>query len=224
MKSARVSRETRRIRRSKGTSNRSFRSRSTFLLVIAILRVLGIETTSFAALIAMVGLAVATAWAGLLSNLVAGFFIPILQPFRVGDHISGGVVGKVHAIGLFATTIDTNDHVRIFVGNAKLFTDNIQNHSILTFVRVDYHVQIAPFDDADRVFNSDRQRCAHSPASNSLRSRCSKPMPIFSPWCGPTATLSRGFGDSRAKQKSPSLRASRRPNSPRPKRFLRRTP
>ena len=80
------------------------------VLVIVILSVFGIETTSFAALLAAAGIAIGAAWSGLLANFAAGAFLIILRPFKVGDFISGaGVIGTVKEIGLFATTIDQPD-------------------------------------------------------------------------------------------------------------------
>jgi len=71
-------------------------------LVVAILGYFGVQTTTFAALIAAAGLAVGTAWAGLLANLAAGAFLMVLRPFKVGDFISaGGVTETVHEIGFF---------------------------------------------------------------------------------------------------------------------------
>jgi small conductance mechanosensitive channel len=100
----------------------------TLLLILAILGMLGVETTSFAALLAAAGIAIGTAWSGLLSNFAAGIFLLVLRPFRVGDEISAaGVSGVVQEIGLFATTLDTPDNLRISVGNNRLFGDNIVN-------------------------------------------------------------------------------------------------
>jgi small conductance mechanosensitive channel len=62
----------------------------TIALILALLGFFGIETTSFAALLAGVGLAIGAAWSGLLANLAAGIFLLILRPFKVGDFISGG--------------------------------------------------------------------------------------------------------------------------------------
>ena len=95
------------------------------LLLIAVLGVARHQTTSFAALIAAVGIAVGAAWAGLLSNFAAGSFLLIFRPFKVGDVIAaGGTSGTVREIGLFVTSIDTPDRVLTFVGNNKLFSDN----------------------------------------------------------------------------------------------------
>lgn len=100
----------------------------TILLLLGILGMMGVETTSFAALLAAAGIAIGTAWSGLLSNFAAGIFLLVLRPFRVGDEISAaGVSGVVQEIGLFATTLDTSDNLRIAVGNNRLFGDNIIN-------------------------------------------------------------------------------------------------
>lgn len=114
------------------------------LLVIAILGQFGVQTTSFAAMIAAAGLAIGMAWGGLLANFAAGAFLLILRPFKVGDLISaGGAIGVVQEIGLFATTIMTPDGVRVFVGNNKIFGDNIQNLSDVPHRRVERTMQLA---------------------------------------------------------------------------------
>jgi len=114
------------------------------LLFVALLSVLGVETTSFAALLAAFGIAIGAAWSGLLANFAAGMFLMLLRPFRVGDMISGaGVVGDVKEIGLFVTAIDTLDNVRVYVGNNKLFSDSISNFSSNPFRRVDLKAQLA---------------------------------------------------------------------------------
>ena len=112
-------------------------------LIIAILGFFGIETTSFAALLAGVGIAIGAAWSGLLANLAAGVFLLVLRPFKVGDFISaGGILGTVDEIGLFVTTITTLDNVRTFVGNGKVLGDNIQNFTANPYRRVDLVAQL----------------------------------------------------------------------------------
>ena len=114
------------------------------LLVLVIFSIMGIETTSFAALLAGVGLAVGAAWGGLLANFAAGIFLVFLRPFKVGDEISaGGVSGIVHELGLLVTTIDLDDNVRVFVGNNKIFSDNIVVYSANSYRRVDLQAQLA---------------------------------------------------------------------------------
>jgi small conductance mechanosensitive channel len=114
------------------------------LLIIAIFGVLGVETTSFAALIAAAGVAIGAAWAGLLANFAAGVFLIILRPFKVGDFVSaGGVTGEVKEIGLFATTIDRPDNVRVFVGNNTIFSGSIENYTANAYRRVELAAQLA---------------------------------------------------------------------------------
>ena len=113
-------------------------------LVVAILGYFGVQTTTFAALIAAMGLAIGTAWAGLLANFAAGAFLLVLRPFKVGDFITaGGVTGTVHEIGLFVTTIQSPDNVQTFVGNNKVFSDTIQNFTANPYRRVELTAQIA---------------------------------------------------------------------------------
>src|SRR6516225_6772062 len=91
------------------------------VLIVAILGFFGVETTSFAALVAGLGVAIGAAWGGLLSNFAAGAFILVLRPFKVSDYVvAGDVEGTVRAIGLFTTSIDTPDNVLTMVGNAKI--------------------------------------------------------------------------------------------------------
>jgi len=114
------------------------------ILVVAILGYFGIETTSFAALVAGVGIAVGAAWGGLLSNFAAGAFLIVLRPFKVGDYIfAGGVEGTVEQLGLFGSVILTPDNVHTVVGNAKLFSDNIKNYSATPYRRVELTAQLA---------------------------------------------------------------------------------
>jgi small conductance mechanosensitive channel len=116
----------------------------TIALAVVVLGFFGIETTSFAALIAAGGVAVGMAWSGLLSNFAAGVFLLILKPFKVGEAITaGGVAGTVRELGLFATTIETDDGIITFVGNNKLFSENIQNMSESRQRRVDLVAQVA---------------------------------------------------------------------------------
>jgi small conductance mechanosensitive channel len=114
------------------------------VLVIAILGFFGVETTSFAALIAAAGVAIGMAWSGLLSNFAGGVFLVILQPFKVGDFITAaGITGTVEEIGLFATTFTTPDNVKTIVGNGKIFSDTIQNFSANPYRRVELTAQLA---------------------------------------------------------------------------------
>lgn len=114
------------------------------VLVIGILGYFGVQTASFAALLAGAGLAIGAAWSGLLGNFAAGAFMLVLRPFRVGDFVSvAGVTGTVRELGLFGTTIVTPDNVLTLVGNGKVFADTIQNFSALPLRRVDRTAQLS---------------------------------------------------------------------------------
>ena len=114
------------------------------ILCIAILGVFGIETTSLAALLAAAGIAIGTAWSGLLSNFAAGVFLVVLRPFKVGDIIqAAGVAGEVKSIGLFMTALNTGENLRTFVGNSKVLSETIVNYTTNGFRRVDLRAQLA---------------------------------------------------------------------------------
>lgn len=134
------------------------------LLVVGILGYFGVQTTSLAALIAAIGLAIGMAWSGLLANLAAGGFIIVLRPFKVGDFVSaGGVTGTVKEIGLFATAINTPDNVLTLVGNNKIFSDTIQNFSHNSFRRVELKAQLSGAADYAAAVAVLKQRIAAIP-------------------------------------------------------------
>ena len=113
-------------------------------LVLGILGYFGIQTTSFAAMLAGAGVAIGAAWSGLLGNFAAGAFMLILRPFKVGDFVSiGGVVGTIRELGLFGTTIITPDNVLTLVGNSKVFGDTVMNYTARSARRVDRTAQLA---------------------------------------------------------------------------------
>jgi small conductance mechanosensitive channel len=113
-------------------------------LVVAILGFFGVETTTFAALVAAAGVAIGMAWSGLLANFAAGVFLVVLQPMKVGDFVTaGGVTGTVKEVGLFVTAIDTPDNVHTIVGNGKILGDTIQNFSHNGYRRVELTAQLA---------------------------------------------------------------------------------
>jgi small conductance mechanosensitive channel len=114
------------------------------VLVLAILQVFGVQTTSFAALLAGLGLAIGTAWGGLLAHFAAGVFMQVLRPFKVGDFVTaGGVTGTVQELGLFGTTIVTPDNVTTIVGNNTIFSGTISNFSVLPVRRVELTAKVA---------------------------------------------------------------------------------
>ena len=133
-------------------------------LLVAILGFFGVETTTFAALLAAGGVAIGVAWGGLLANFAAGAFLVVLRPFKVGDVVTaGGVTGTVDSVGLFATVINTPDNVSTIVGNNRIFADVIQNYSENPYRRVDLTVTINNAVDHRQAIRLLTQRLATIP-------------------------------------------------------------
>ncbi|MBL4591702.1 MAG: mechanosensitive ion channel [Phycisphaerales bacterium] len=119
---------------------------------VAILGTLGIETTSFAAVLAAVGFAIGMAMSGTLGNVASGVMLLLFRPMKVGDVVSaGGVTGKVFEIGLFATVFDTPDNRRIIVPNSTIFDGTIENVSFHDTRRVDVTVGTDYTADIDQT-------------------------------------------------------------------------
>ena len=121
-------------------------------VIVAALGQLGIQTTSFIAILGAAGLAIGLALQGSLANFAAGFLMIIFRPFKVGDFIEGGgVSGTVQAIHIFTTTLTTPDNKTIIVPNAKIGNDNITNYSTQATRRVDLTVGVAYDADLKEV-------------------------------------------------------------------------
>ena len=134
------------------------------LLIIGILGFFGIQTTSFAALIATAGVAIGASWAGLLSNFAAGVFIIALRPFKVGDGVTVcGITGTVKEIGLFSSTISTPDNVITLIGNNKILGDTIQNYSDTPYRRVDLKCQLSASADREAAMKLLREKISTIP-------------------------------------------------------------
>ncbi|HSG05549.1 MAG TPA: mechanosensitive ion channel domain-containing protein, partial [Nitrospiria bacterium] len=107
-------------------------------VILAALGQLGIQTTSFIAIIGAAGLAIGLALQGSLANFAAGFLMIIFRPFKVGDVIdAAGVVGSVEEIQVFTTHLKTADNKKVIIPNAKLTSDNITNFTANDTRRVD---------------------------------------------------------------------------------------
>ncbi|MGD9107185.1 MAG: mechanosensitive ion channel [Desulfobacterales bacterium] len=135
----------------------SFVSNMTYIallvfVVLAALGQLGIQTTSFIAVIGAAGLAIGLALQGSLSNFAAGFLMIIFRPFKVGDYIEGaGVAGTVEAIQIFTTQLKTPDNKTVIIPNAGLTAGNITNYSAKGTRRVDLVFGIGYGDDIDHA-------------------------------------------------------------------------
>ena len=98
------------------------------LLIISVVSALGINTTSFAALLASAGVAVGMALSGNLQNLAGGIVVLLFRPFKVGDYIEAqGVGGSVQEIQIFHTILNTPDNKKIYLPNGSLSSGNITN-------------------------------------------------------------------------------------------------
>jgi small conductance mechanosensitive channel len=112
--------------------------------IMIILEVCGVQTTSFAALIGAIGVALGVAWSGLLANFAAGIFLVILRPFKVGDYINvAGQTGTVAEVGMFVTKLTADNNILVHIGNNKLFSDTIINFSTNPTRRGEVRYQIA---------------------------------------------------------------------------------
>jgi small conductance mechanosensitive channel len=119
-------------------------------VVLASLGQLGVQTTSFIAVLGAAGLAVGLALQGSLSNFAAGVLMMIFRPFKLGDYIEGGgVCGMVKAIHIFTTTLTTPDNKRVIVPNSKIMGDNITNYSAEGTRRLDLTASISYGDSID---------------------------------------------------------------------------
>ena len=124
----------------------------TILLAIAIISRLGIETTSFAALLASAGVAIGMAFSGNLQNFAGGVIMLVLRPFKVGDYVvAQGVEGYVKEIQIFHTVLTTYDNRTIYVANGPLSSGVITNMSQQVNRRVDWTVSVEYGADFDKV-------------------------------------------------------------------------
>ena len=121
-------------------------------VVIAALSKLGLQTTSFVALIGAAGLAVGLALQGSLSNFAAGVLMIIFRPFKAGDYIEGGgMAGSVSEINIFTTIMKTPDNKKLIVPNATMMASNIVNYSAYETRRVDFTIGVGYNDDLKKV-------------------------------------------------------------------------
>ena len=124
------------------------------ILAFAIISRLGIETTSFAALLASAGVAVGMVLSGNLSNFAGGLIILVFKPFKVGDYIdtsSADVSGTVKEIQIFHTVLATLDNKIIYVPNGVLSSNAITNYSKQNMRRAEWVIGVEYGEDVDKV-------------------------------------------------------------------------
>jgi small conductance mechanosensitive channel len=122
------------------------------LVVITAITQLGIEMTSFVALLGAAGLAIGMAFSGTLSNFAGGIIILVLKPFKVGDFVdTQNEQGFVHEIQIFNTILHTRDNKVIILPNGGVANGNIINFTKADKRRVDWTISISYGDDADKA-------------------------------------------------------------------------
>ncbi len=122
-----------------------------FVILMALSQ-LGIQTTSFIAVLGAAGLAVGLALQGSLANFAAGFLIILFRPFKVGDVVeSGNVIGVVNAINIFNSDFKTFDNKRIIVPNSQIMNSNITNYTAENTRRVDLVLGVDYKSDINKV-------------------------------------------------------------------------
>ena len=124
------------------------------LLVITTLSQVGVQTTSFIAVIGAAGLALGLALQGSLSNFAAGFLIILMRPFKVGDVVdSAGNLGVIDGISMFNTVLKTFDNRRIIIPNSQIMNGIITNVTAEDTRRVDFLFSVAHSNDIQKVKN-----------------------------------------------------------------------
>lgn len=127
----------------------------TLLLAITVVSALGVNTTSFAALLASMGVAAGMALSGNLQNLAGGIIILLFKPFKVGDLIeTQGVLGTVKEIQIIHTILLTADNKEIYLPNGSLSSDNIINYNKMETRRVDFTVSVEYGTKVDDVMEA----------------------------------------------------------------------
>lgn len=123
-----------------------------FFLIMAVVGILGINTSSLVALLASAGLAVGMSLGGTLQNFAGGVLIVMFRPFKVGDFISAqGMEGKVSEIQIFNTHLLTMDNKEVILPNGALATGVMTNYSKQKTRRVDWVYSISYGDDYDKA-------------------------------------------------------------------------
>jgi len=121
-------------------------------VIIAAISALGIQTTSFIAILGAAGLAIGLALQGSLSNFAAGVLIVLFRPYKAGDWIeAAGVSGSVEEVQMLTTVLKTGDNKQVIVPNSQIMDSIITNYSTNDKRRVDMTVGVSYEDNLDKV-------------------------------------------------------------------------
>jgi small conductance mechanosensitive channel len=162
-------------------------------VVLAVLNLFGIQTTSFIAVLGAMGFAVGLAMQGTLGNFASGVMLLIFRPFKVGDFIdAAGVAGSVVEIGIFSTTLNSPDNVKIVVPNSAIYGQTIKNFAANETRRNDMVVGISYGDDIGKaveviegILKSDPRVLAEPAAVVAVSELADSSVNlVVRPWCG----------------------------------------
>lgn len=129
-----------------------FKVTMNILLIITVASMMGVNTTSFAALIVGAGIAIGGALNGSLGNFAGGVMLLVFKPFKIGDLIEAqGTTGNITEMGIFNTVFITPDHKTVIVPNGPLSTGIIINYTTAGYLRVDLDFVIAPGENIDKA-------------------------------------------------------------------------
>jgi len=121
-------------------------------VIIAAISALGIQTTSFIAILGAAGLAIGLALQGSLSNFASGVLIVMFRPYKVGDFVeAAGISGVVEEVQILTTVLKTGDNKKVIVPNGQIMDSVITNYSANDQRRVDMVVGVSYDDDLDKV-------------------------------------------------------------------------
>ena len=136
----------------------------TIILIVSVISVLGINTTSIAALLASAGVAVGMALSGNLQNLAGGLIILVFKPYKVGDYIEAqGTQGTVREIQIFHTIVTRPDSTLAYVPNGAMSSGLITNYSRNELRRLDFVVGVDYGVDVSRVEEITRRIVDNNP-------------------------------------------------------------
>ncbi len=124
----------------------------TVMLFVVIVSILGVPTSTFAALLAAGGMAIGMALSGTLQNFAGGIMILLFKPFKVGDFIEiGNYSGSVDAINITNTQVRTSDNRIVFMPNGVVASNNVMNYSMEPIRRATWKISISYGDDAGKA-------------------------------------------------------------------------
>lgn len=162
------------------------------VVVIAVLKLFGVDATSLVAMLGAAGLAVGLALQGTLSNFASGVMLLLFRPIRSGDYVEvGGTAGSVVEVGVFSTTLKSPDNVKIVVPNSRIYGETIRNYNGFDTRRIDLVVGISYTDDIGlaietlrRVLSSDERILSEPEAVVAVNDLGDSSVDlVVRPWC-----------------------------------------